>query len=84
MFQLLALLAVTVGAMAFFGTSWWLERMLGWLGLRFVVVGTMLLVVAVLGIARGERLLPFLFVVQSIGFYYHARRLRSTAQEGGR
>lgn len=83
MFQLLALLAVIVGAVAVFGVSWWLERVLGWLGLRFVIGGAILLVVAVLGFARGDRLLPLLFVVQATGFYYHARWLRSTAEEGG-
>jgi hypothetical protein len=73
----LIVLAPFVGGAAAFALALWLERATRRPGLSFGIGGVALICVAVLGLSSGSLLLPVLFLVQGIGFLYHARWRRA-------
>ena len=74
---LLKLLGIILAALAFAGLVYLLERWLKRPGLAMLLIGVALLAAGTLGLLRGERLLPTLFVLQGIGFLFQARWRRT-------
>jgi len=78
---LLNVLGIVLAGFALFGVSMALERVLDRPGLGHQMASGALLVFAALGFYRGDQLLPTLFVLQAVGFLYHARWRRHVAAE---
>ncbi len=68
-----ALLFIVLGALATLGLFFGLERWARKPGLAFLFVGCTTVLAAGLGIATEKRLLPILFLLQAVGFFYLAR-----------
>jgi hypothetical protein len=76
---LLSLLGIVLAGFALFGVSMALERVLDIPGLGHRIASAALLLLAAWGFYQGDRLLPSLFALQGIGFWYHARWRRQMA-----
>jgi sulfite exporter TauE/SafE len=80
---LLKLLGVLLAGVALAGVGIALEKALKRPGLAHVLASVCLAVVGIYLLADGQRLLPLLFIAQSIGFVFHARWRRSLARADG-
>lgn len=78
---LVLLLGICLAAAAMFALFVAVERWLRRPGLAFLLAAVSGVVVAAFSFADGKRLVPTLLILQAIGFFVHARWLRSVARE---
>lgn len=78
--ELITLGLIVLAGFGVFILAWWAERSTRRPGLAAFIAGFLALIGAAIGIAAGRRLLPALFVIQAIGFFYHARWKRSASR----